>query len=59
MFQELPDVLEIRDLQEVLHIGKDWAYRLIREGSIKSLKIGKTYKIPKVFLIEYLLNSKQ
>lgn len=48
------DVLTIEDLMDYLSIGKNTAYRLVREKKIGSVKIGRAYKIPKTNVIEYL-----
>ena len=56
MFNSYPDVLSVKQLCEVLDIGKNTAYRLLQSGEIKSIKIGKVYKIPKKYLKEFLNN---
>jgi hypothetical protein len=48
MFFDYPDVVEIADLQTMLKIGRNTAYNLIRDNKIKSIRIGKIHKIPKV-----------
>lgn len=50
----LPDVLTVPQLQVILRIGKKAAYDLIHTGQIKYLKIGKSIRIPKRFLLEYM-----
>ena len=57
MFDSFPDVLTIEDIQAALSIGRTTAYRLISSGAIKHWKIGKSIKIPKVFLIDYITDS--
>ena len=42
------------DLKEILHVGKNTVYKLLDEGTIKSIKIGNSYRIPKLYLIDYL-----
>ena len=54
MFNSYPDVLSVKQLCEILDIGKNTAYRLLQSGEIKSIKIGKVYKIPKKCLKEYI-----
>ena len=54
MFTEYPDVLEPDQLCEMLKICRGTAYQLLREGKIKHLKVGSGYKIPKVFVFNYL-----
>ena len=54
MFATYPDVVSVTQLAQMLHISERLAYRLIRERQIAYLKIGRTYKIPKINVIEYL-----
>ena len=56
MFNSYPDVLSVKQLCEILDIGKNSAYRLLQSGEIKSIKIGKVYKIPKKCLKDFLNN---
>ena len=54
MFDNLPEVLAIEDLQTALGIGRSMAYRLVRRGDIRHLRIGRTIKIPRRYLVEYI-----
>lgn len=54
LFKNYPDVVSVEQLSEMLHIGQVLAYRLVRNGEIKSRKVGREYKIPKVNIIAYL-----
>lgn len=54
MFQDYPDVLDLRQVSEILQISTKTGARLLRDGTIKSLKIGNSYRIPKHYLISYL-----
>ncbi len=54
MFNSYPDILSVKQLCEILDIGKNTAYRLLQSGEIKSIKIGKVYKIPKKEVHKYL-----
>lgn len=54
IFSEYPDVITIDDLQEMLHIGRNVAYSLLKEGKIKTIKVGKRYIIPKSSVIDFL-----
>lgn len=54
LFNNCPDVLSVKDLCQVLHIGRVGAYKLLGSGTIHSFKIGNIYKIPKDSLIAYM-----
>lgn len=55
MFDEFPDILSVSDIQQALGIGRNTAYKLLKEKQIKSIRIGNKYKIPKSCLIAYAL----
>lgn len=56
MFSEYPDVVNVKQMCEMLGgIGVKTAYSLLRGGEIRYIKIGKSFKIPKVSIVEYLL----
>lgn len=52
-FKDYPDVLTVKDLCQVLHIGRAGVYKLLESGALYSFKIGRVYKIPKDSLIAY------
>jgi len=54
MLKNYKDILSVEDLCEILSIGKNTAYRLLKSGEIKSVRIGKVYKIPKSSVRKYL-----
>ncbi len=56
-FDDLPLTLRVEDLIEILHIGRNTAYELVRSGQIHSIKIGRQLRIPKQALIDYLNSS--
>jgi len=57
IFKDYPDVLNIKQLCLALGVGKNTAYQLIKNGDLKSIRIGKVHKIPKIWLIEYVLGE--
>ena len=54
MFTSYPDLVDITQLKEMLGIGINLAYKLVRNKTIPSLKVGREYKIPKGNIIYYL-----
>ncbi len=51
---EIALVLTVEDLARILAISKNTAYELVRSRKIRSVKIGRTYRIPRSALQEYL-----
>lgn len=54
MFSDYPDVVSIAELQSMLRISRNTAYELVRSGKIRSVKIGRTYRIPLTAVEDYL-----
>mgnify|MGYP003307682194 CR=1 FL=1 len=51
---ESPDVMTPEQLRQVLNIGKNSTYQLLRDQSIKSVRIGKRYLVTKQDVMDYL-----
>lgn len=49
-----PDVLTPTECMNILSIGRNAIYTLLQDDVIKSVKIGKQYRIPKSSLENYL-----
>ena len=54
VFEKYADVVGVEQMCEILNICKTQAYVLLREGLIKSKRIGRIYKIPKIYIVQYL-----
>lgn len=60
MFQETyNDMISIKDLCEMLTIGKNTAYHLLKTNQIKAFKIGRIWKIPRESVSDYVLSQKK
>jgi len=51
---EYNDILLPEDVQKILKTGRNTVYRYLAEGKIKSLRIGGKYRIPKLYLLEFI-----
>ena len=54
MTNDINQLITVEELQKILGIGKNTAYRLVRQNKIKSIRIGKLWKIPKTAVDEYI-----
>lgn len=50
-------LLSVEDLMPLLSIGRNTAYCLVRSGQIRSIRIGRKYRIPREAVSEYISNS--
>ncbi len=53
-FNDLPDILTPEEVKEFFKIGRNTVYRMLKEGEIPSVRIGKLYRVPKMMLAEML-----
>ena len=57
MLRTYPDVLDVKDIMEILKISKTLTYDLINSGQIVGCKIGRSYKIAKCNFIDFINKS--
>lgn len=58
MFTDYPDIVNLTQMRKMLGgISNSLAYRMLREKKIKSKKVGREYKIPKVNVIKYVITE--
>lgn len=56
LLKDYKDILTIKDIKQILGIGKNKAYELVNNGTIPSFRIGAKHKVTKVNLLNYLQN---
>lgn len=49
-----PDVMDIGQMCEALGVSTKTGYKLLKDGKIEYLKIGRAYRIPKAHILRYL-----
>jgi len=54
VFKEYPDILDVKQVSEVLGISTKTVYKLIKDGSLSSLKVGREFRVSKVILMKYM-----
>ena len=57
VFDSYPDVVSVEEIQQMLRIGKNAVYTLLKDGAIKSIKVGKRYIVPKKYVVEFLIKK--
>ena len=58
-FEDLPLTLTVEEAGQILRVGRNTAYDLVRCGKLRSIKVGKQIRIPKQALQDYLSRQKQ
>lgn len=57
MFTDYPDIVNVAQVQAMLNISRHLAYELIGDGYIQAIKIGHSFRIPKINVINYVLQE--
>mgnify|MGYP000390621408 CR=1 FL=1 len=57
MLNKYPDVLTVKEAREILRIGMNSMYHILQSGELKSIKIGRIYKIKKENVSSLFFNS--
>lgn len=58
MFKDYPDILTVPQVAQALGIGIKAAYALVNNKRIGSIRIGRTIKVPKFCLEEYVKTAR-
>jgi excisionase family DNA binding protein len=48
------DILTPTDVKEILKIGRNKVYDYLKDGTIRSMMIAGKYRIPKLYLLEFM-----
>ena len=54
IFAEYDEILSIEDVMEILHIGKNSVYSLLKSNEIRNIRVGKRYIVPKKSVINFI-----
>lgn len=54
MFTEYDEILSIEDVMEILHIGKNSVYSLLKSNEIRNIRVGIRYIVPKQSVINFI-----
>lgn len=59
MYSKYPDVVTVSDIRKMLGISRDEVYELIHAGTLKRIGKGRTFLVPKLSVIHYVLQVTQ
>ena len=54
VLKEYPDILTVEEMSKALGVSTKTGYKVIRENKIECIKVGRTYRIPKAYLLAYM-----
>lgn len=59
MFNEYNDMITVDELCEMLRIGRNKAYELLRSGKVGGFHDGRLWMIPKEAVIDYIKKNRR
>ena len=54
VFKDYPDVMDAKQISKILGVSTKTVYKLISDGKLQSLKVGREFRVPKVHILRYL-----
>ena len=57
MLEEYPDILTVEEACEAPRMGDNAMYDLLNSGKLKGFRNGRVWRIPKLAIKEYILES--
>ena len=54
MLNNTKDILTLKELQELLHIGKNTALKLVQSGEIEAFRVGNQWRVLKISVEHYI-----
>lgn len=57
MFSEYPDMVNVKQLRQMLGISRAVAYDLLSKKLIKGIKVANAYKIQKISIIDFIFEG--
>ncbi len=57
MLEDYPDILTVNEACEALRIGYNAIYELLKSGKLNAYRNGRTWRIPKIALKNYILEN--
>ena len=54
MLNNTKDILTLKELQELLHIGKNTALKLVQSGEIEAFRVGNRCRVMRQSVMKYI-----
>lgn len=57
MLNDFDDLLTVDEVCDILRIGHNTIYGLLKDGKLKGFRCGRIWKIPKLAVEKYIMES--
>ena len=60
ILKDYPEIMSVEETSAVLGVSTKTVYKMLKNGAIPNMKVGRSYRIPKVHLLSFLkINMKK
>jgi excisionase family DNA binding protein len=54
ILKDYPEIMSVDETSIVLGVSTKTVYKMLKNGKIENMKVGRSYRIPKVHLLSFL-----
>ncbi|WP_191440262.1 helix-turn-helix domain-containing protein [Anaerotruncus colihominis] len=54
MLEQYPDILTVKEVREILFIGRNKVYQLLESKELRGVKVGRDWRISKDEILKYI-----
>ena len=54
IFKDYPEIMSVEETSAALGVSTKTVYKMLKNGTIQNMKVGRSYRVPKVHLLSFL-----
>ena len=54
VLKDYPEIMSVEETSAALGVSTKTVYKMLKKGTIQNMKVGRSYRIPKVHLLSFL-----
>ena len=54
VLKDYPEIMSVEETSTALGVSTKTVYKMLKNGTIQNMKVGRAYRVPKVHLLSFL-----
>ena len=54
VLKDYPEIMSVEEASAALGVSTKTVYKMLKNGTIQNMKVGRSYRVPKVHLLSFL-----
>ena len=54
VLKDYPEIISVEETSVALGVSTKTVYKMLKNGTIQNMKVGRSYRVPKVHLLSFL-----